>query len=194
MQRRAPRMIRLPPLVAGALLVLAACSHAAATTLARHAAPTDVCEATFHECVLRFERQFALPTFALHGTDDNVAFTPPLVWPRKQLGIVNSNALIPQFIERARRGGGGGGAVQARNVTQFGLTPTQFKPLTMGNGSTSGVAHETFQTHVRVAKRRCVRLFFTSWQILRSGVVVDNVNLTPEQAVAQSVCVVFRTS
>ncbi|PXF40391.1 hypothetical protein BWQ96_09898 [Gracilariopsis chorda] len=150
--------------------------------------PPDFCVSFFDDCVLRFAGQAALATFPLAATVDNVAFTPAIVFPGEQIGIVNSNGVIPQFIESKPSG------ITATNVTAFGLTPTQFKPFTIVNTTTSGVGHETFQGAVSVAQRRCVRVYFTSGQILQGGVVVDNAQFTPEEAVAENVCVVFRTS
>ncbi|KAI0559518.1 hypothetical protein FGB62_145g09 [Gracilaria domingensis] len=133
---------------------------------------TDFCELFFDECVLRFEGQDSLSTFDLAGTTDNVAFTPAVLFPGEDVGIGNLNGVIPQFIESAPSG------IMAINVTEFGLSPTQFKPFTIVNSANSGIGHETFQSGIGVAQGG-------------GGDVVDNPVAGPED---DDICVVFRTS
>eukprot|EP00178_Gracilaria_changii_P021254 TRINITY_DN63250_c0_g1_i1.p1 TRINITY_DN63250_c0_g1~~TRINITY_DN63250_c0_g1_i1.p1 ORF type:complete len:235 (+),score=24.25 TRINITY_DN63250_c0_g1_i1:498-1202(+) len=147
----------------------------------------DFCVSFFEECVLRFEDQTTLATFPLVPTIDNVAFTPALVFPDEIVGIGNSNDVIPQFIESTSSG------VTAVNVTDFGLSPTQFKPFTIINTTMAGIGHETFQRGVGVAQGRCVRVFFTSGQFFANGTVFNPAG-SGEEVVEDDICIVFRTS
>ena len=74
------------------------------------------------------------------------------------------------------------------------FTPTVFKPFAIELTGGSGIGHEVFQgDQEQVARRRCVRVFFSEYQILvgRSAPfeVVDNVGPVRRDRK----CVVFRT-
>ncbi|CAN8072803.1 unnamed protein product [Agarophyton chilense] len=150
----------------------------------------DACERAFYNCAFRFQGSNNLQTFSL-GVPDT-PFTPQIVSSnrRERIGILNSNGVEPQFINSH-------GVATA--ITFFGnrFTPTQFKPFAIQQRIGSGIGHETFQGDASLAKNKCVRVYFTSYQRLQSiypPVVVTNVNLSPHDAIRMRACVVFRTA
>ena len=129
----------------------------------------------------------SIPTFRIGGPPD-IAFTSRIVSkdPREIIGILNTNDVVPEFILR------NGAAVR---ITHFGsqrFTPTHFKPFAIPRTIGSGVGHQTFHgDQLRIARGQCVRVFFTTFQVLK-GVrppTVANVNVGREAFK----CVVFRT-
>lgn len=162
----------------------------------------DFCERLYEQCQLRFAGHSSLPTFALASTPNDAAFTPALLLasPDEQIGIVNSNGVVPQFIRPPAPAANAAveaanAAVEATNVTAFALTPTQFKPFPLPGGAASGIGHETFQNdRLAVARGRCVRVYITSGQVVMHGVVAQNIMVSPHVAVQINSCIVFRTS
>lgn len=153
-------------------------------------ADSQMCGKAFRECMFRFEGSKNLQTFLI-GLADNVPFTPQIVSrnPKMRIGILNSNSIQPEVLS--------GKFSRFFPITVFGngFTPTQYKPFMIPSRMGSGIGHETFQGNIKVARQRCVRVFFTSYQLLTSSnpPMVTNVNLTPSQARSQKRCVVFMT-
>jgi len=147
----------------------------------------DACLNAFRRCDFRFQGLNFLPTFNINGPADR-SFTPRIVSTRRDeiLGVLNTNGITPEFIFNN---------FQVRPITLFGdqrFTPTAFKPFSIPGTSGSGVGHETFQSNqLEVARGMCVRVFFTSYQVLfRNGNVRSNMNNVPR---SRNSCVVFRT-
>lgn len=109
----------------------------------------------------------------------------------KILGVVNTNYVIPEFIKSSW--------LEGIPITKFGnprFSSTAFKPFSIPGTPWSGVGHEVFHGNQRyVAQGRCVRVYFTSFQLLAKDsygrlVVVSNRNDVPKREMK---CVVFRT-
>lgn len=150
---------------------------------------SDSCEEAFHTCDFRFEGKNGLPTFPIDGKADK-AFTPRIVSTvyHETLGVLNTNNIVPEFIL------GGYNA----EITKFGsqkFTPTAFKPFSIPYTPWSGIGHETFHgDQLKVAKGKCIRVYFTHYQLLSQDkygkyVVKENRNDVPKY---ENKCVVFR--
>jgi len=143
----------------------------------------NACREAFNGCNFRFQGSSGLRTFSVMG-DPDMAFTSRIVSKNSAeiLGVLNSNNIAPQFILPS-------GA--ANSITLFGnppFTPTHFKPFSIPYTSGSGIGHQTFHGNQQaVAKGKCIRVFFTSYQTLfPNGDVKGNINNARE-------CAVFRT-
>lgn len=154
-------------------------------------AAQNPCRAAFRMCRFRFAEQGGLRTFSVTGPADQ-AFTSDIILKnRKQhVGVLNSN-IEAEFI---------GSAGEVTQVSQAIPPPAQaysphvFKPyFPSTSGMFSGIGHETFQGQAQLdfAKGKCVRVFFTNWQILNNEKqVVDNFNSNERDTTN---CIVFRT-
>lgn len=144
-----------------------------------------VCYDAYKECAFTFINTTALPRFDISVRPDR-SFTKRIAsknHPRLVIGVLNSNDLVPEFVSR-----GAVVPITARGSPSF--TPTHFKPFLRGWGS--GIGHETFQgNQLRTATGRCIRVYFSSYQILDggNGTVVDNINGLKKK---DGACVVFR--
>lgn len=147
----------------------------------------DGCFRAFRRCDFRFQGISGLPTFSISGPADR-AFTPRVISTRRNqiLGVLNTNDVISEFVFPD------GGFSPITNFGSQRFTPTAFKPFSIPRTTGSGVGHETFQgNQLQVARGRCVRVFFTSYQLLfRNGNVSGNINDVPR---SMNSCVVFRT-
>lgn len=147
------------------------------------------CHSAFRECDFRFSGFVnVVPTFSIGGRA-NTPFTPRIISTVRgeHLGVLNTNNIIPEFVFD--------GATHP--ITSFGsqrFTPTHFKPFSIPTAHRfSGVGHQTFQgNQLSVATGKCIRLYFTHYQLLNptTGVVVGNRNNVPR---SENKCVVFRT-
>eukprot|EP00173_Palmaria_palmata_P002149 Plantae.Rhodophyta-Palmaria_palmata.ctg2333.p1 GENE.Plantae.Rhodophyta-Palmaria_palmata.ctg2333~~Plantae.Rhodophyta-Palmaria_palmata.ctg2333.p1 ORF type:complete len:149 (-),score=14.05 Plantae.Rhodophyta-Palmaria_palmata.ctg2333:250-669(-) len=137
-----------------------------------------------------FKGEYGLSTYNLQPHVTSRAFTPSIV-PKdkyKRLGILNTNGIVPEFIFD----------YEAKPITHFGrqnFTPTHFKPFWTYYSFGSGIGHQTFQgNQAKVARGKCVRVYFTSFQELshyrNKHVVLKNRNNVPKSA---NKCVVFKT-
>lgn len=147
----------------------------------------NTCAAAARLCDFRFKNVQGVPTYSIAGKPDQV-FTGEIVsksGPR--IGILNTNGIIPEFINTD------GTVTLINTVGSPRLTPTHFKPLPFPKSVGSGIGHQTFTgNQFAVSRRRCVRVFFTTFQVLSSGRkprVINNVNVDRED----NKCVVFRT-
>lgn len=148
------------------------------------------CEAAYKRCGFRFEGKYSVPTFDISGPN-NVAFTPRIVTRKggQILGVVNMNTITPEFISRTP-------PVPITWVGRPRFTSTAFKPFSIPRTPWSGIGHQNFHgNQLKVASRKCIRVFFSSYQLLsrKPGgglVVVENKNNVPRRA---RKCVVFRT-
>lgn len=149
----------------------------------------DFCTIAFNRCKFRFEGAKKLQTFSITGRSD-VSFTSQIVSkdPKMHIGVVNSNRVTPEILR------GPYFVIPVTSIPNGRLTPTQFKPYAIKYRVGSGIGHEVFQGFV--PRRECVRVYLTNYQVLASEnpPVINNVNLTPVQAVRQENCVVFRTA
>ncbi|PXF48780.1 Cell surface glycoprotein 1 [Gracilariopsis chorda] len=149
----------------------------------------DACEQAYQDCDFAFFDTPVVPTFTLGGNPDK-PFTPRIVSriPGVVVGVLNTNGIIPEFIESD-------GSVDLITSTPAipMFAPTQFKPLSIPDDIGSGVGYQTFQGNQLVeARNRCVRLFFTSFQLLEPTPpfsVIANINADR----TDNKCVVFRT-
>lgn len=153
----------------------------------------DECEDAFQKCKFTFQGQPTVPTYSIRGAPD-VVFTDKIIARSDpQVGILNSNGPAPEFLTRRRFAPN-----EFRPITSFGnqpFTPTHFKPLSFTmKPLASGIGHQTFQgNQLRVARKRCVRVFFTQYQVIKlapTPMVIDNVN----SPTSDDNCVVFKTA
>ncbi len=147
---------------------------------------TGSCQQAFDKCQFTFQNTSVLSTFNASGIPDR-PFTPLILAKNStyRVGAVNMNNLVPQFIDDTG----------AKNITLFAqqpFSPTQFKPY-YDNQLGSYIGHETYQGNQSAeAKGRCIRVYFSSYQILNAqGNVVDNANNVPKSS---NKCVVFKTA
>lgn len=153
------------------------------------------CRRAYRQCEFRFKGYSSLPIFKIDGTAD-VAFTSRIIskhhgeWlgyvnMTDKLGVLNTNNIEPEFILRRRTI-----PISSRGHPAF--TPTHFKPFPIPHTRGSGVGHQTFHgNQLRVARGKCIRVFFTHYQVLNSdGTVKKNFNDVPRH---KNKCVVFRT-
>ncbi|CAN8064475.1 unnamed protein product [Agarophyton chilense] len=144
--------------------------------------PLDSCEMAFDECEFTFKGETGLATFRTDGPADK-SFTPVIVAknPDVNLGVLNSNNIVPEFIDDSG----------AFPITDFGsqrFAPTQFKPLYIWQEQGSGIGHQTFHADQgELAKGRCLRIYFTEIQLVDP---YFNLNQVPR---SENKCVVFRT-
>lgn len=142
----------------------------------------DDCQVAFEKCEFTFLGENGLATFNIHGKPDK-PFTPLIVSkdPSVTLGVLNSNNIIPQFIEDDG----------VYPITDFGsqkFASTQFKPYYISEVKGSGIGHQTFHAdQEELASNRCIRIYFTHIQLLYP---TSNLNDVPE---SENKCVVFRT-
>ncbi|KAI0563516.1 hypothetical protein FGB62_38g214 [Gracilaria domingensis] len=144
--------------------------------------PKDSCEVAFDECEFTFAGKRGLASFSIDGASDK-SFTPVIVAKDSDvhLGVLNSNNVVPEFIEDSG----------VFPITKFGsprFASSQFKPLSIWQGRGTGIGHQTFQgDQQQLARDRCIRIFFTSIQLMNP---FSNLNNVPRSA---KKCVVFRT-
>lgn len=145
------------------------------------------CERAFLECDFRFDSYDNIPTFSLAGKAD-VPFTPLIVSKNAYeiLGVLNTNHITPEVIF----------SHALKPITALysspPLTPTHIKPLSISYSMGSGLGHQVLSDSQKKAlSNQCVRVFFTSYQVLNyQGHVVNNFNHVPR---SENKCVVFRT-
>lgn len=160
------------------------------TTTSKPIPPPEMitCYEAFAKCNFRFKGFSSIPTFNIH-VYDNTAFTTQVVSKRQHeiLGVLNTNHIVPEFIIGNK----------ALPITQFGsqkFTPTAFKPFPIPYTYGSGVGRETLHgDQLYIAKGKCVRIFFSNFQILSpyNYNVIDNVYNLSRSA---NNCVVFKTA
>lgn len=148
-------------------------------------AQQDYCQKAYNKCQFRFGFSARMKTFELKN-DTTMPFTSRIRSKKfgQLIGIINANGITPEFVFSRT----------AFPITNFGdpyYMPTHFKPLSMGSGG-SGIGHEAFRgDQYEYARFRCVRMFFSSFQILDSDGKVKRVeNNVP---FVRSKCAVFRT-
>ncbi|PXF41182.1 Collagen alpha-1(XXVIII) chain [Gracilariopsis chorda] len=142
------------------------------------------CSKAFDECEFTFRGKTGLSTFSIAGRPDR-SFTPRIVSKDAsvRLGVLNSNNIVPEFIED-------NGVFPITNFGSQRFTPTHFKPYTLMNGQGSGIGHQTFHGNQKqVAKDRCIRVYFTHFQEIRNNKLINR-NDVPR---SENKCVVFRT-
>ena len=149
----------------------------------------DYCEQAYKNCDFRFSGYaYGVPEFYIDNYVVDRAFTPKIVSkvPGEILGVLNSNNITPEFIFN----------YGAKPITHFGnpnFTPTHFKPFSIKYTKGSGIGHQTFHgNQLHVARGKCVRVYFTSYQLLKYhyGPVKENKNNVPKY---KNKCVVFKT-
>lgn len=163
----------------GASLVLSADAYSA-------------CQKAYSHCEFKFSGEAGLSTYNIQPDLNDQAFTPIIVSkdPRERIGVLNMNGITPEFIFPT-------GSVSP--ITDFGSQPfteTHFKPFWKSDEFGSGIGHQTFHSdQAHVAKGKCIRIYFTSFQVLKNEngyhVVVDNRNNVPKW---ENKCVVFETN
>ena len=147
----------------------------------------DNCQRAFDDCHFTFiDAGRDVPGFRLRPQDQ--AITSRVVSKNRDefLGVLNTNGIIPEFVQPDGRG------IEIINFGMPHFTPTHFKPFFIPR-SGSGVGHQTFiGNQLSVARGKCVRIFFTEYQLLRSfdGDVIRNRNGVPR---SENSCVVFLT-
>lgn len=154
-----------------------------------NAKPSDACYKAYRGCEFRFEGSNSIPYYSINGKPD-MPFTPRIIAKDGRIlaGIFNTNSREPEFVNRD------GSVVpisKAMAATQR-FSKSHFKPLTIRGKHGSGIGHQTFVSNQKViAKNRCVRVYFSHYQILRSRkpfIVKRNVSTNK-----RSKCVVFMT-
>lgn len=155
------------------------------------------CQNAYNACGFKFDGRMQVPTFSVLGAPDR-SISPIIISKKanQKIGVLNTNDIIPEFILTDG---------SAKNITLFAkprFTPTHFKPYSIAKPMPnlnmtmygSGVGHQTFHgTQKSLARKRCVRLFFTTYQVLSNGMkpyVTGNVNVKK----SDMKCVVFLTN
>lgn len=151
---------------------------------AAQSASATPCLDAFRACDFTFVNTTTLQRFDISRRPDK-PFTMRIVSkdPTEILGVLNTNDIVVEFISRLR-------VIPITLLGKPKFSPTQFKPFPRGWGS--GIGHETFQgNQLGVAMGRCIRVHFSSYQLLnrRNGTVIENVNGLGKEA---GKCVVFR--
>lgn len=153
----------------------------------------DSCRKAYQQCDFRLTATNRLPTYRLRrGT--RRPFTGRIRAKSRGIiiGITNSNGVSAELITP-------GGAFRLPKFGSPRFTSSHFKPMRLGKGNSrsrskrgSGIGHERLVgVQLLQAQGKCVRVFFTSFQILdhRGRVlrIVQNVRRSARK------CVVFRT-
>ena len=153
------------------------------------AKPSRACYKAYHGCEFRFEGSTSIQYYSIDGKPD-MSFTPRIIAKDGSIltGIFNTNGREPEFINRD------GSVVpisKAKAATQR-LSKSHFKPLTIRGKHGSGIARQTFVANQKaVATNRCVRVYFSQYQILQSRKpFIGKRNVTTNK---RSKCVVFMT-
>eukprot|EP00177_Eucheuma_denticulatum_P005152 GFKZ01009384.1.p1 GENE.GFKZ01009384.1~~GFKZ01009384.1.p1 ORF type:complete len:375 (-),score=27.94 GFKZ01009384.1:399-1523(-) len=151
--------------------------------------PRDSCEVANDMCRFAFQGLNVAPAFPVDGPA-NTPFTPIIISTNtsERLGVLNTNRITVEIIEND------GNVIPITALpTMQDFSPTQFKPIVVPNMMASGIGHESFQGDQQdEAKGRCVRVFFTEFQLVQllpPFHVVANVVADREDGT----CVVFRT-
>lgn len=176
-QKMTTSIIKIMPL----LLVIASAFLVQSTSYGMTA-----CFKAYQKCDFKFVKYPLKYRYSIMGKPDR-SFTPRIISKSSmmKIGILNTY-FTAQFIM---------GNGKAMNITKFGkpaLTPSHFKPFPINGTMQSGIGHQTFDgNQMKVSMNRCVRLYFSSFQVLDSyGLVIDNMNDVP---MSMNKCVVFRT-
>ncbi|PXF45301.1 hypothetical protein BWQ96_04942 [Gracilariopsis chorda] len=140
------------------------------------------CDGFFNSCQFSFEgHSESIPTYNIGGPSD-IPFTPRIVSnrPGEILGVLNVNEIDAIFVNDP----------DFSTLEEEGFARTQFKPMPFPDGFSSGIAHEHFQPgKLDEARGRCVRIYFTSFQILSNDSQPVVINNSP----VPYYCVVFHT-
>lgn len=154
------------------------------------------CGRVYDECLFKFEGETGLNKYDIpYPQVPDKPFTPIIAPkdPTKKLGVLQTNGIIPEFIWPG---------YPPLTIVYYSTflkiqqyTSTHFKPFWMSDEFGSAIGHETFQgRQEESAKGRCVRIYFTSFQVLEhvygQNVVVENRNDVPK---SENMCVVFET-
>lgn len=158
--------------------------------------PYDPCLDEYIRCDFGFRGHQNPPTHNMETRKADRPFTPWIVSrdPEETIGAVNSNGFVPEFIFDD-------GSVA--KITDYGnpnFTSTSFKPFTFPFNypytERAGIGHEIFQgDQLGVAKGKCIRVSFSSYQLLYKNKygrydVIENKNNVSK---SENKCVVFKT-
>mmetsp|Transcript_17355 Transcript_17355/g.25728 ORF Transcript_17355/g.25728 Transcript_17355/m.25728 type:complete len:231 (-) Transcript_17355:103-795(-) len=140
----------------------------------------DCCEA-YNACNFYFYGYWDYaPTYQIcaDSPDNGPGFTDQiLARDGADIGVMNSQGPCEYLNEY-------GEFIELTQLDYY-LSSTQFKPFS--DSGVPRIGHETFQGDSRMAVQgQCIRVPFSSWQVLDNGNVVDNVNSSSEND-----CVVF---
>lgn len=153
------------------------------------------CRVAFRQCNFRFQTYADIPTVSLSPPYDR-AVSPRIISKKHGetigyvnytiLGVLNSNNIPAEVVNRKNH----------FPITYLSsnppLTPIHVKPFPIRYTSGSGIGFQTLTgTQKAALRKRCIRLFFTEYQVLnKDGTVKDNINNVPRY---KNKCVVFRT-
>lgn len=135
------------------------------------------CVVANEDCDFEFEGfEGVVATFPI-GIKADVPFTTRIVSkdPSENLGVLNSNGMTPEAI---RFDGVG------IPITELGnppFTPTHAKPFPLPDGG-SGIGHQTLTANqLESAPGACVRVFFSSYQLIVGPKPTDVVNINAKK-------------
>lgn len=148
--------------------------------------PDDGCQVAYDACMFTIGGAEMVPEYDLPATPDiaftkRIQFRPMEKQKYGRVGVLNSGKFVPQFIMDDG---------SAKEITEFDLVPTAVKTVSLilpDGMQGSGITHQALEMDkVEALKRRCIKIFFHSYQI-EGG----NVNLDTKD---EKACVVFKTS
>jgi hypothetical protein len=146
----------------------------------------DECLWAYEHCNFYFQGHLHdVPTYSVATPNDQGVTDIVRARDGSILGQMNDNNPT-QFI----RSDGSLINVNLEPVSPQSFSPFQWKAF----GNPTRIGHETFQGNQIPARNRCVKINFTSWQVLDgTGNVVGNVNINPPSS-CPNCCVVFMTN
>lgn len=146
-------------------------------------AQISACRQAYRECHFRFAKYPYLHKFDIMNKP-NRAFTTRIITKKggMDIGILNTN-ITAQFIFK-------NGPVDITNYGKPKFSPSHFKPFHVRGTKKSGIGHQTFTgNQAKVAMGKCIRVYFSHFQIRDHDVVSDNKN---NVMMEKNKCVVFR--
>lgn len=147
-------------------------------------ATADFCEDSYDECKFRFGFSEKVQTFKLVN-ESGVPFTRRIRSKMfgRMVGALNSNGMAAEFLFMKA----------GYPITGYGSPPYHryhFKPLSIPGTSGFGIGHESFSgNQLMFARFRCVRVHFSSYQLLSFNGTKRNFNDLPQD---NKNCIVFK--
>lgn len=176
------RPTRTPYSVLFVLMALSVCS-----LVASEEARGSYCEEMYERCQFRIGRTTKIQKFRLpmHQSQLSQRRIISKVYGVK-IGLIVSDGLSAEFLSDEDQ--------TATPIDEFGdpkLSPVHFQTLSINNRPRSGIDHiELASTQVDVAKNRCVRLHFSSFDVIKENGQTEHITISGKD---EEHCVVFRT-
>lgn len=144
------------------------------------------CRAAYHKCHFYFGGSTRLMTYTLTEKSDFV-FSRRIASKKRgeYIGVVNTNGNAVDVL----RGG------RFAPISRFGgknpLPAHALKPYNIRRSSGSGIGKQNLKkSQVMALNKKCIRMYFSNYQVLRWGGQVKSVHSVPR---SDEICIVFRT-